>query len=178
MFHRQTAGNCARRPADPCGPGEGRGPPGGGDPLVDLRRRVGRGEGLRRTVPRGGRHLGRHRHRRRRQRAHRRDQSHCRRQSADSDAVQYRQAVRRPGRERSARERGRQEAAQNWNAILPAAFVQAVTRNGHAYAVPVNIHGQNWLFYSNAALAKAGVASRRPTGTSCSRRSTSSRPPG
>lgn len=36
--------------------------------------------------------------------------------------------------------------AQNWNAILPASFVQAVTRNGHAYAVPVNIHGQNWLF--------------------------------
>ena len=50
-----------------------------------------------------------------------------------------------------------QEAAQNWNAILPAAFVQAVTRNGHAYAVPVNIHGQNWLFYSTAALARAGA---------------------
>ena len=49
-----------------------------------------------------------------------------------------------------------QEAAQNWNTILPAAFVQAVTRNGHAYAVPVNIHGQNWLFYSTAALAKRG----------------------
>jgi glucose/mannose transport system substrate-binding protein len=50
-----------------------------------------------------------------------------------------------------------QEAAQNWNAILPAAFVQAVTRNGHAYAVPVNIHGQNWLFYSTAALTRAGA---------------------
>ena len=50
-----------------------------------------------------------------------------------------------------------QAAAQNWNAILPAAFVQAVTRNGHAYAVPVNIHGQNWLFYSNAALTSAGA---------------------
>ncbi|HXA25243.1 MAG TPA: ABC transporter substrate-binding protein [Acetobacteraceae bacterium] len=50
-----------------------------------------------------------------------------------------------------------QEAAQSWKAILPAAFVQAVTRDGHAYAVPVNIHGQNWLFYSNDALARAGV---------------------
>jgi len=40
--------------------------------------------------------------------------------------------------------------------------VQAVTRNGHAYAVPVNIHGQNWLFYSNAALQRAGV--QPPTG--------------
>ncbi|HSU04612.1 MAG TPA: ABC transporter substrate-binding protein [Acetobacteraceae bacterium] len=50
-----------------------------------------------------------------------------------------------------------QAAAQNWNSILPAAFVQAVTRNGHVYAVPVNIHGQNWLFYSIPALAKAGA---------------------
>jgi glucose/mannose transport system substrate-binding protein len=50
-----------------------------------------------------------------------------------------------------------QEAAQNWNAILPAAFVQAVTRNGHAYAVPVNIHGQNWLFTSTPALTRAGA---------------------
>jgi glucose/mannose transport system substrate-binding protein len=48
-------------------------------------------------------------------------------------------------------------AAQNWNAILPAAFVQAVTRNGHVYAVPVNIHGQNWLFYSMPALTRVGV---------------------
>jgi glucose/mannose transport system substrate-binding protein len=47
--------------------------------------------------------------------------------------------------------------SQNWKAILPAAFLQAVTRNGHEYAVPVNIHGQNWLFYSTAALAKAGT---------------------
>ena len=65
-----------------------------------------------------------------------------------------------------------QEAAQNWKAILPAAFVQAVTRNGHVYAVPVNIHGQNWLFYSNAALHRAGVQPPR-TGRTCSRRSTS-----
>ena len=46
-----------------------------------------------------------------------------------------------------------QEAAQSWKAILPAAFVQAVTRDGHAYAVPVNIHGQNWLF----TIGKDGV---------------------
>jgi glucose/mannose transport system substrate-binding protein len=50
-----------------------------------------------------------------------------------------------------------QAGAQNWKAILPPAFLQAVTRNGHQYAVPVNIHGQNWLFYSTDALAKAGV---------------------
>jgi glucose/mannose transport system substrate-binding protein len=49
--------------------------------------------------------------------------------------------------------------SQNWKAILPAAFLQAVTRNGHEYAVPVNIHGQNWLFYSTAAEQAEG---RRP----------------
>jgi glucose/mannose transport system substrate-binding protein len=50
-----------------------------------------------------------------------------------------------------------QAAAQNWKAILPPSFLQAVTRDGHQYAVPVNIHGQNWLWYSTDALAKAGV---------------------
>ena len=49
----------------------------------------------------------------------------------------------------------RQAAAQNWTAILPTAFIQAVTRDGHIYAVPVNIHGQNWLFYSTSS-ARAG----------------------
>jgi glucose/mannose transport system substrate-binding protein len=47
--------------------------------------------------------------------------------------------------------------SMNWKSIIPAAIVNAVTREGHVYAVPVNIHGQNWLFYSNAALAKAGA---------------------
>jgi glucose/mannose transport system substrate-binding protein len=50
-----------------------------------------------------------------------------------------------------------QATAQNWKAVLPPAFLEAVTRNGHEYAVPVNIHGQNWLWYSTDALAKAGV---------------------
>ena len=46
---------------------------------------------------------------------------------------------------------------QNWQAIMPAAIIAAVTRGGHAYAVPVNIHGQNWLFYNTAIFEKAGV---------------------
>src|SRR6516162_6645571 len=50
-----------------------------------------------------------------------------------------------------------QAAAQNWKAILPPAFLEAVSRSGHQYAVPVNIHGQNWLWFSTDALAKAGV---------------------
>ncbi len=47
--------------------------------------------------------------------------------------------------------------AGNWKSVLPPAFLQAVTRDGHVYAEPVNIHGQNWLFYSNSALEKAGA---------------------
>lgn len=47
--------------------------------------------------------------------------------------------------------------SENWPAVIPAAILQAVTRDGHEYAVPVDIHGQNWFFFSNAALAKAGA---------------------
>ncbi len=49
-------------------------------------------------------------------------------------------------------------AQQNWKAIIPAAIYDAVVRQGHAYAVPINIHGQNWFFYSTEALAKAGAS--------------------
>ncbi len=48
-------------------------------------------------------------------------------------------------------------AAQDWKKIIPPAILAAVTRDGKAYAVPVNIHGQNWFFWSTAALAKAGA---------------------
>ncbi len=52
-------------------------------------------------------------------------------------------------------------AAQEWKKIIPPAILAAVTREGKAFAVPVNIHGQNWLFYSTAALAKAGATEPR-----------------
>ncbi len=44
-----------------------------------------------------------------------------------------------------------------WAEVLPPAILKAVTRDGHFYAVPVNIHGQNWLFYNTKVLAEAGV---------------------
>lgn len=47
--------------------------------------------------------------------------------------------------------------SEDWNRTVPPAIVAAVTRNGHAYAVPVDIHGQNWFFFSKAALEKAGA---------------------
>lgn len=49
-------------------------------------------------------------------------------------------------------------AAENgWKKVLPQAIIDATTRNGKMYAVPINIHGQNWLWISNAALAKANA---------------------
>ena len=47
---------------------------------------------------------------------------------------------------------------QNWRSMMPEAIVNAATRNGKMFAVPVDIHGVNWLWTSKAALAKAGAA--------------------
>ena len=44
-----------------------------------------------------------------------------------------------------------------WREVLPPAIVEATTRDGTFYAVPVNIHGENWLFYNNKVLADAGL---------------------
>jgi glucose/mannose transport system substrate-binding protein len=47
--------------------------------------------------------------------------------------------------------------ANKWSQILPGAIVEAISRDSKFYAVPVNIHGQNWLWYNVAVLKKAGV---------------------
>lgn len=49
-------------------------------------------------------------------------------------------------------------AGGKWDAVLPKAIADAAKRDGHYYALPVNIHGQNWLFYNAKAFADAGVA--------------------
>jgi len=45
-----------------------------------------------------------------------------------------------------------------WRSLIPEAIAKATTRDGKMYAVPINIHGQNWLFYNKAVLEKAGAA--------------------
>ncbi|WMS42928.1 ABC transporter substrate-binding protein [Acuticoccus sp. MNP-M23] len=45
----------------------------------------------------------------------------------------------------------------DWRSVLPAALADAASRDGKFYAVPVNIHGQNWLFTNLKVLADAGV---------------------
>lgn len=46
---------------------------------------------------------------------------------------------------------------EGWKTALPPLVVQRMTVDGHIVAVPVNIHGENWLFWNNEVLAKAGV---------------------
>ncbi|WP_127901859.1 ABC transporter substrate-binding protein [Solirhodobacter olei] len=48
-------------------------------------------------------------------------------------------------------------AKYGWKKVINPVVLSAVTRNGHMYAVPVNIHSNTWLWYSNEALKKAGV---------------------
>ena len=48
-------------------------------------------------------------------------------------------------------------AAGHWKDILPKPIVDASMRDGHWYALPVNIHGANWLFYNTKVFADAGV---------------------
>ena len=48
-------------------------------------------------------------------------------------------------------------AAGHWQDVLPEAIIGAVTRDGGIYAVPVNIHGQNWFWYNTKIFADAGL---------------------
>jgi glucose/mannose transport system substrate-binding protein len=47
--------------------------------------------------------------------------------------------------------------AGKWSEIMPKVIIDAITRDGKVYAVPVNIHGQNWMFYNTKVFADAGV---------------------
>jgi glucose/mannose transport system substrate-binding protein len=49
----------------------------------------------------------------------------------------------------------------NWDKLLPEKIKNAVKVNGKYFAVPVNLHNENWVWYNKAVLAKAGV--KEPT---------------
>jgi glucose/mannose transport system substrate-binding protein len=49
-------------------------------------------------------------------------------------------------------------AAGKWREVLPPAITEAATRDGKFYAVPVNIHGIDWLWYNKQVFADAGIA--------------------
>lgn len=48
-------------------------------------------------------------------------------------------------------------AANKWKETLPKPVLDSITRNGHIYAAPIDIHGQNWMWYSKPAFEKAGI---------------------
>ena len=49
-------------------------------------------------------------------------------------------------------------AKNNFDKILPPPLAKQIKVDGHWYAVPVNIHNENWVWFSKDVLAKAGVA--------------------
>ncbi|MFH1805776.1 MAG: ABC transporter substrate-binding protein [Pseudomonadota bacterium] len=49
-------------------------------------------------------------------------------------------------------------AGQGWDDKLPPLIMQAAKHDGKYIAAPINIHGENWMFYNVAALEKAGVS--------------------
>lgn len=46
----------------------------------------------------------------------------------------------------------------NWASILPPDVLKSMTYEGHTVAVPMNIHGENWLYGNEKVLADAGIA--------------------
>jgi glucose/mannose transport system substrate-binding protein len=50
-----------------------------------------------------------------------------------------------------------QAQAGKWRQVMPKPIVDATVREGKFYAVPVNIHGQNWMFYNTKIFADAGL---------------------
>jgi glucose/mannose transport system substrate-binding protein len=49
-------------------------------------------------------------------------------------------------------------AREGWEQMLPAPIVNVIKVKGHWYAVPLNIHMQTWIWYSQAAFKQAGIA--------------------
>jgi glucose/mannose transport system substrate-binding protein len=49
-------------------------------------------------------------------------------------------------------------AKQGWDRTLPEPIINVIKVKGHYYAVPLSIHMQTWIWYSQAAFKKAGIA--------------------
>jgi len=48
-------------------------------------------------------------------------------------------------------------AAEGWNEVIPKAVLDTVSYNGHTYAVPLNIHRLNTLFFNKELFAAHGI---------------------
>ena len=47
-------------------------------------------------------------------------------------------------------------ADQGWAAVMPATLLPLISKDGHPYSVPVNIHRANVLWYNPALLTEVG----------------------
>ena len=47
--------------------------------------------------------------------------------------------------------------AGKWRSFLPKPLTDATTFNGKFYAVPVNVHGEHWIYWNKAAFAKVSA---------------------
>jgi glucose/mannose transport system substrate-binding protein len=52
---------------------------------------------------------------------------------------------------------------EGWDKLLPEPIINVIKTKGHYYAVPLNIHMQTWIWYSQAAFKKAGIAKEPAT---------------
>ncbi len=52
---------------------------------------------------------------------------------------------------------------EGWDKLLPEPIINVIKTRGHYYAVPLNIHMQTWIWYSQAAFKKAGIAKEPAT---------------
>ncbi|MES2126621.1 MAG: ABC transporter substrate-binding protein [Pseudomonadota bacterium] len=52
---------------------------------------------------------------------------------------------------------------EGWDRLLPEPVVNVIKVKGHYYAVPLNIHMQTWIWYSQAAFKKAGITKEPAT---------------
>jgi glucose/mannose transport system substrate-binding protein len=54
-------------------------------------------------------------------------------------------------------------ARERWDLSLPKPIADVIKVKGHYYAVPLNIHMQTWIWYSQAAFKKAGIVKEPAT---------------
>ncbi|WP_071799545.1 ABC transporter substrate-binding protein [Natronohydrobacter thiooxidans] len=54
------------------------------------------------------------------------------------------------------------DIAADWGQTMPASLLAASQLDDRVYAMPMNIHGRNWIWYNTAVLAEAGATP--PTG--------------
>jgi glucose/mannose transport system substrate-binding protein len=50
---------------------------------------------------------------------------------------------------------------QQWHTVIHPLLLDSVTRDGKIYAVPINVHGANWLFYNKILFHKLGLTEPR-----------------